>query len=273
MLRSLPELMIMIKGMVSAAASVGYTLGLLLLITYVFSIALRNLAPTTCIPDVPAEGEDPAYICITNEFFSSVPEAMHNLIIFATFLDALSDFMIPVKEQSTPCFCLCWLYICLASMTVMNMLIGVLCEVISAVAQEEKEGMTVDKVHEQFGEIVQELDENGDGTLSWEEFQKIMDHKSALDALEGVNVDPEAMIDMAEDFFWEDGEPVTVTFVEFMNMVLDLRGGQQATVKDVMGLGKRCNKKFQTVKTKMDVMESNVKKLHTKLDKCIACYD
>merc|ERR1719393_1085735 len=48
MLRSLPELMIMIKGMVTATASVGYTLGLLILITYVFSIALRNLVPKSC---------------------------------------------------------------------------------------------------------------------------------------------------------------------------------------------------------------------------------
>merc|ERR1719353_1385676 len=45
MLRSLPELMVMIKGMVTASASVGYTLGLLMILTYVFSIALRNLVP------------------------------------------------------------------------------------------------------------------------------------------------------------------------------------------------------------------------------------
>merc|ERR1719424_1190268 len=167
MLRSLPELMIMIKGMVSAAASVGYTLGLLLLITYVFSIALRNLTPK------PGAWEDPEED-IGIVYFSSVLETMHTLIIYGTFLDALSDFVLMVKVQSVPCFILAWVYVALASLTVMNMLIGVLCEVISGVAEEEKESMMVDKVNEKFESIVNKLDEDNDGTLSWDEFQQIL---------------------------------------------------------------------------------------------------
>jgi len=250
MLRSLPELMIMIKGMMAAAASVGYTLGLLLLITYVFSIALRNLVPK-------ATGDDDIEV----RFFSSVPEAMHNLIIFACFLDDLSDFILAVKEQSTVMFILSWVYIVLASMTVMNMLIGVLCEVISAVAEEEKEGMIVDEVNEKFGEIVKQLDTNNDGTLSWDEFKLILDYPEALKALESVNVDAECMIDLSEDFFFEDGNPVAVTFKEFMEMVLDLRGGQQATVKDVMRLGMRLSKKFMKTNMQIDTTEMKLQKV------------
>ena len=66
----------MIKGMVTATSSVSYTLGLLMAITYVFAIALRNL--------VPAGSE------IEGLYFSSVLEAMHNLIIFGTFMDTIS---------------------------------------------------------------------------------------------------------------------------------------------------------------------------------------
>merc|ERR1712151_1083405 len=98
-----------------------------------------------------------------------------------------------------------------------------------------------------FGEIVEELDENGDGSISWSEFKAILDHPGAIKALESVNVDAEAMVDMAEDFFFEDGQQVSVSFDEFMGLVLDLRGGQQATVKDMMGLGKRVSAKFQSV--------------------------
>jgi hypothetical protein len=253
MLRSLPELMVMIKGMVTATTSVGYTLGLLLLITYVFSIALRNLAPTG---DAVQEeyGDEAIVVC----FFSSVPETMHHLIIFGTFLDDLSNFILTVKDQSIPCFMLSWLYVALASLTVMNMLIGVLCEVISAVAEEEKETMIVDKVHEKFSHIVQTLDTNDDGTLSWEEFEKLLDNQEAMEALESVGVDPETMVDISEDFFFEDGEPVAVTFGEFMDMVLDLRGGQQVTVKDVMRLGKRFSKKFIKVTDNMNIMHEKM---------------
>merc|ERR1719262_1283044 len=99
---------------------------------------------------------------------------MHNLVIFGTFLDALSDFIWAIKDESSSCLILTWMYISLASLTVMNMLIGVLCEVITAVAEEEKESMMVDKVHEKFGDIVHELDKNSDGVLSWTEFKDIL---------------------------------------------------------------------------------------------------
>merc|ERR550537_146 len=177
--------------MMTAAASVGYTLGLLLLITYVFAIALRNLVPAD-------EDNKTEFEPIGEAFFSSVPEAMHSLIVFGTFLDALSDFIIPVLRQSPACFILTWMYIALAAMTVMNMLIGVLCEVISAVAEEEKESMMVDKVNEKFSTIVEQLDSDNDGTLSWDEFQKILEFPEALAALESMNVDAECMVDMAK---------------------------------------------------------------------------
>jgi len=259
MLRSLPELMIMIKGMMSAAASVGYTLGLLLLITYVFSIALRNL--------VPPDSE------IAEDYFSTVPEAMHNLIVYGTFLDALSDFIIPVKEQSTVCFCFTWMYIALAAMTVMNMLIGVLCEVIAAVAETEQESMMVDKVNEKFSDIVATLDEDHDGSLSWKEFQQIIELPEALSALESMNVDAESMVDMAEDFFFDDQEPVDVSFQDFMGLVLDLRGGQPATVHNIMAMNKGLNKKFFSVKNKLVGIEGRCEKIDTVLDQMLKRQD
>lgn len=258
MLRSLPELMIMIKGMLTAAASVGYTLGLLLVITYVFAIALVNLKTD------PEDGEEEP--TATGMYFETVPEAMHNLIVYATFLDDLSDFIMGVKDDMSVSFIICWVYIALAALTVMNMLIGVLCEVISAVAEEEKESMMCEKVNDKFTSIVAQLDKDNDGTLCWDEFQKILDYPEALKALSDVNVDPEAMVDMAEDLFFEDGEPVTLTFEEFMEMVLDLRGGQEATVKDVMSLGKRFSHKFMSNKTRIDNIEKKMDNVNNKFD-------
>jgi hypothetical protein len=187
MLRSLPELMVMIKGMLTATASVGYTLGLLLLITYIFSIAMVNLAP-----------EDSG---IKETYFSSVPESMHNLIIFCVFLDNLSNITLEVKEESPVCLILVWLYIALAALTVLNMLVGILCEVISGVACEEKESMMIDHVKDKFSGIANQLDQNKDRLLSWDEFKEIAVMPEALRLLKGVDVDPENLIDAAEDFF------------------------------------------------------------------------
>jgi len=267
MLRSLPELMVMIKGMVTATSSVGYTLGLLMILTYVFAIALRNLVPKALSEDECAEKYEDAGGCIEVVYFPNVPQAMHNLIIFGTFLDNLADFMWAIQGQSPPCLVLAWIYVALASLTVMNMLIGVLCEVISAVAVEENESMMVEKVHEKFGAIVEKLDDNNDGTISWDEFKDILELPEALAALEDVNVNPESMVDVAEDVFFEDGEPVAVPFDDFMGMVLDLRGGQQATVENIMGLGKRFSQKFMTVHSKIANIETNVSTVTGRMDK------
>lgn len=256
MLRSLPELMIMIKGMVKATASVGYTMGLLLTSTYIFAIALRNLVPKCEMQPCSIWHEDDdgnvEECCIEELYFSSVPEAMHNLITFGTFLDELAAFMLPIKQQSPVCLVACWLYVMIAAMTKMNMLIGVLCEVITMVAEEEKESMIVDKVHTRFKDIVAELDTDQDGTLSWDEFSKICDNKQAYQLLERVNVDPEILVELAEDFFQENGEYINVEFPDFMDLILDLRGGQEATVKHIFAIGKRINSKFYDISTRMD---------------------
>jgi len=245
MLRAFPQLMTMIKGMITATASVSYVLGLLLLMTFVFAIALRNL--------VPEEAE------IEDKYFPDVLQAMITLIIFGTFLDALSDFMLAIQEQSTSCFILCWVYIGFASLTVMNMLVGVLCEVISAVAAEENESMNVQIINEKFERLAD--DNHTPGSLNWSEFQQIVDDPDSTRAFKDVGVDPEGMIELSQDFFFVDGTENIVSIEEFMEMVLDARGGLQTTVNDIMHLGKRFNQKFVGLKMRMDGMDSKLDEL------------
>jgi len=242
MLRSLPELMIMIKGMVKAAATVSYTLGLLLLFTYVFAIAMSQMSM----------GNE-----FREKYFKGVALSMYSLIIYGTFLDSFAEFCDDIREESTPCLMLITIFVVLASMTVMNMLIGILCEVISAVAVDEKETMITEKVYEKFGNIVRSLDNNGDGTISFRELEVIMDNNDALDVLSSLNVDPGDLIDVADDTLSEKGKELTLD--DFMEMVLDLRGGLQATLKDIYFVNKRFNNKYTEMK---ELMEN----LHTKLD-------
>merc|ERR1719284_845730 len=67
LLRVMPELMIMIKGMKAATRSVFFTLVLLVVIMYVYGIAFVQLASDTEV------GE---------KFFSAVPASMYNLLVF-----------------------------------------------------------------------------------------------------------------------------------------------------------------------------------------------
>jgi hypothetical protein len=255
MFKAVPEMMIMIKGIITATSAVSYTMGLQIVVTYVFAIALTQLA----------EGTE-----FGEEFLQGVALSMYTLIIYGTFCDDLSVLADAVKEESSVCLAIIALYIVLASMTIMNMLIGVLCEVISAVAMEEKETISIDKVNEAFTEIMNRLDSNKSGTLSWNEFNLVMDMPEALAAFQSVNVDPEAVVEFSEDWFLDDlGEPREVCLEEFIGMVLDLRGGQDCQMKDLMYQSKRFNVKFGEANCHMDLIESKLDKLQGLLTKLI----
>jgi len=259
MLRSLPELMILIKGMVTSLRPAFSAMVLLLLITYVFAIAMVNMFPSEHpfrVEKIPANDVG---------FFYSVPDAMHSLIVFATFLDDLSVFVYPIKDEHILYLVPVFIYIALSNMVVFNMLIGVMCAVITGVATEEKEQMMIEKVQEQFGAIAAKLDTNFDKLISWDEFARIVEYPEAIQALEAMNVDPEVLIEIAEDLFVEDGQPVCLTFDELMNLVLDMRGGQQSKVSDVMHVQKSFSKKFLRVTNRIETLEKRADEMIDKL--------
>merc|ERR1712151_1209243 len=97
-----------------------------------------------------------------------------------------------------------FLFVLLASLTVMNMLIGVLCEVVSAVAATEKEEMLVTYVHQKLHKVVTMLDTDGGGTISKNEFVKILENGDAVRCLQDVGVDVIGLVDFADFIFEND---------------------------------------------------------------------
>merc|ERR1719271_1427874 len=94
---------------------------------------------------------------------------------------------------------------------------------------------------------------NEDLTISYKEFCEILRKPEGLQALEDVDVSPLGIVDFAELFFFENGEGIKLSFEAFMECVLDLRGSNTATVKDVLELWK----KIRNTATKEAVLVKN----------------
>eukprot|EP00418_Pyrodinium_bahamense_P061875 CAMPEP_0179090460 /NCGR_PEP_ID=MMETSP0796-20121207/41272_1 /TAXON_ID=73915 /ORGANISM="Pyrodinium bahamense, Strain pbaha01" /LENGTH=518 /DNA_ID=CAMNT_0020788033 /DNA_START=23 /DNA_END=1579 /DNA_ORIENTATION=+ len=250
MLRSLPELMILVKGMVTALKSVLYVICLLAIVTYVFAIAFTQLSMGTEMHDV---------------YFDNVAMSMYSLLMHGTFLDDLSGFCNAVLLESPLCLVLVLAFISMACCTIMNMLIGVLCEVVSAVATVEKEERMTRTVSEKMQSIVSSLDTDGNNQITFEEFKHILEFPEALRALEEVGVDPVGVVDFAELFFFEEGQPIQQNFQDFMEMVLDLRGSNTATVKDVKHLWMETRNKFHAVNTNVQEVRCKVDRIEEQL--------
>merc|ERR1719162_723007 len=107
--------------------------------TYVFGILLKQLLSETLMGD---------------SHFSTVPLAMHTLILDGTFLDSLGTVVKGLGDEGLFYAFVFYIFVLLSALTVMNMLIGVLCEVVSAVASTEKEELTVAFVKEKLQQVM-----------------------------------------------------------------------------------------------------------------------
>lgn len=221
LLRAMPELMVLIKGMVVAMRSVFFTLCLLAGIIYVFGIMFVQLLKGTPNGD---------------NYFPTVPDAMNSLLLDGTLPDQ-AQIINDVGDEGWVYRFLVLFYILLASLTVMNMLVGVLCEVVSVVSAVEKESLLVNYVKGTLLHMLQTsgLDADGDHQIARNEFEALLQNPGAAKALQEVGVDVIGLVDFT-DFIFKDGKQLS--FPDFMDMVLQLRGSNTATVKDLVDLRK-----------------------------------
>jgi len=253
MLRSLPELMILIKGMVTAMTSVLYVMGLLVMLTYVFAIAFTQLTVGTLAGEL---------------FFANIGLSMYSLLIHATFMDDLAAFANELKtDELWYCLVLAIIFIFLASLTLMNMLVGVLCEVVSAVAVTEKEECLSFKMVETMKHVLEKLDTNEDKHISYKEFTAIVSDPEALECFKDVGVDPMICLDFADLFFFADGEPTELSFEEFIDVVMNLRESNEAKVQDIYNIWHQIQSYRQQDQESMQrTLESTTTKLEMKIE-------
>jgi hypothetical protein len=229
-LRAVPELVIMIKAMTKAMRSVMITLILLVTLLYVFGIAFAQLTAGHRIQ-----------VLEVQDAFPSVPRSMYTLLLHGVL--SLSELE-PIASQLAkinmvlPVFL--FVFVLLGAFTVMNMLIGILCEVVSATAAVEKEAHLVDETKRRVYAALQGLDTDDNGLISKNEFVQIVSNPLACKALDEVGVDVIALVDFADTLFWDSFSQteVEMEFEAFMDIVLTLRNTNTATQKDVFNLSR-----------------------------------
>mmetsp|Transcript_3534 Transcript_3534/g.8804 ORF Transcript_3534/g.8804 Transcript_3534/m.8804 type:complete len:760 (-) Transcript_3534:34-2313(-) len=254
LLRAMPEIMILIKGMLQASRSVIFTLLLLLMLMYVFAIAMTQLLDGTKIGD---------------RKYSSVLHSMASLWIHGALLDEVNWMTKQLSRDSYACTALFTLFVLLAALTVLNLLVGVLCEVVGAVAATEKEEMLCGWVNEKLRDVVAALDTDGDNQISKQEFLQMLGMPDVCRCLSEVGVDVVGLVDSADAIFQGGGfseadaedDDNSIDFAEFMQTVLQLRGQNVATVKDVVELRKFIRDGIWQMQSRMHLMSEEFQRM------------
>merc|ERR1711974_390356 len=119
------------------------------------------------------------------------------------------------------------IYFIIGSMTVLNLLIGVLCEVAGSVAEAETEAMSFHEMKGRILDLMGIVDVNSDGSVTITEFKDMIEDKNACNVLKDVGVDVYSLVDNAEFVFYEKD---ALNFDDFFNTVLRFRDEKSVTV-------------------------------------------
>jgi len=175
-----------VKGMISATKSVGFIMLFLVLVMYVYSIIMVSI-----ISEPPTgEGHDPES---AKYLFGSMGDAMMTLFTNGVLGDNLSATVSAILEEGTGVAWIFWTFFGISSMTLLNMLIGVLCEVISKSAQAESDALKENAMVCDLGDVFRQLDANGDGRVTVSEWELMKQHPQVRASLSANGIEPDLL--------------------------------------------------------------------------------
>eukprot|EP00401_Gymnodinium_catenatum_P027053 CAMPEP_0117558294 /NCGR_PEP_ID=MMETSP0784-20121206/52759_1 /TAXON_ID=39447 /ORGANISM="" /LENGTH=467 /DNA_ID=CAMNT_0005355613 /DNA_START=78 /DNA_END=1478 /DNA_ORIENTATION=- len=240
-LRAFPELMTLIRGIVASFRSVLLTLSLLLIVLYAFGITFTQLAEGSDIPD------------------GSVGASMLTLLVDGVLMDDVGTALRILIDHSWFTGFLFFVFVLLASLTMMNMLIAVVCELVSNVATVETEERSISLVKEKLQTLMKdfEADQDQDNMISKQEFVLLLSRREAFEALEEVGIDVVGLVDVVDFIFeGEMGEDTSevceksLSFEDFMDVLLEFRGTNTATVKNLVDLRRFVQKRLSRIEAR-----------------------
>merc|ERR1712003_374083 len=125
LLQQLPEIMIVLRAIATASRTVFVTMFLLIIICYVFAIFFTQMSRGTIL---------------SSQYFGSVGQSLSTLLLTGAFPDQY-DIMTEAAAESYVFWFPLLVFITLSAVTIMNMMIGVLVEVVKGAAHVEGESL------------------------------------------------------------------------------------------------------------------------------------
>jgi len=221
-LRMLPELMVILRGVAAAVPGIIMVLILLTAIIYVGAITFRGMLEGTALGA---------------KWFPDVLSAMGTLSLDCTLSGARGTPLIREAYKENPFYAgmlLC--FVLWANVTMMGVLTGLLVQTVKMVAEAEKEALAMEeqvKTMDLLWRIaLKHKHDDSTGTIDEMEFRNMMAVKTTAKLLRRMKADVDGMVNVSGFIFEQHGGALNKK--EFMNMILDLRGSQKATVKDHM---------------------------------------
>jgi hypothetical protein len=213
-LRNIPELAVIVRGIIVVMRTVFLILILLTSLLYVFGILFVQVARDTDLN--------------RNGGYNNVPSAMMTLVLSGLIPDMAPATYAFAKENFLFA-ALFMLFVFLGFITIMNMLIGVLVQVVSVVATVEAETNQLSEVKHVL--LDNQLDLKEDDTISMHQINVLLSDENIAEGLCGLSIDTEALMNHSQVVFYGRQD---ITMYDFWQLAVQHRGGNVAKVKDLV---------------------------------------
>jgi len=223
--RALPEMVTLGRGIFAASRAVASTVFVLFMIAYIFAITLRMVM----------DGQNSMNAKLYEETFmnfESLPKALWALGQSSFVLDGTGTLMTLLISDgsfaSVTAGILLVVFMLLSNVTVLNMLVGVIIEVITMVGRGEKEEMDVELLKETILVELKKHDD-GDGLLTRDELMAVMTDRRVQEILTFLNVNIWFIFQMQKIYFPKPDSKMQIKDV--IDMMIKCRGDSSANIE------------------------------------------
>jgi len=230
LINNLPELVVMIKGLFRSCRAIVATIILVLLMNYVWAIILHMIL----------KNHDDLNQRLNRQSlmdFTSVGSSMWILLMDGTLmLDNAAPLMTElIYDPNFAVFLsgiLFIFYSLISALLLLQILIGVLCDVVSRVNHEQRDAEAIALVKQELRAKLLEFDTDKDGHLSRDELHRILNDPKSSAVLRKLSINRGFLYQLQESVFARTDQMDITTALE---MILLCRSDNAATVESLAG--------------------------------------
>jgi len=188
-MRAFPQLLMILKGITAAARAVGWTAVLLVIISFTWSILFTNEYHQGHLSDEELAELDPGDPRRIHEYFGGMDKSMLTLLIMGTILDDVTECSDIIRAQNNYWMLTAFIfYIVLNSFMMLNMLVGILVEVVGSTAEAESRRASKEQAADAILTIFTSMDSDGSGLITKDEFATMKYDSQVMSALRDLGI-------------------------------------------------------------------------------------
>mmetsp|Transcript_9685 Transcript_9685/g.21634 ORF Transcript_9685/g.21634 Transcript_9685/m.21634 type:complete len:671 (+) Transcript_9685:155-2167(+) len=231
-----PELLMVINGITAATKAVVWTALLLVMVTLTWAILFTSVYNQGNQEEEEVDPDSPQFL------FGTMGKSMVTLLVMGTLLDEVTACTDVLRAAgSIPLLAAFLTYILINSFTTMNMLIGILVEVVSSTSEGERNKNLEESVHDSIKMIFGKIDQDGSGHISRTEFLDHAKHPMVVKALQQLQID-DRQFEMYVEILFENSQASMdggICFDTLMKTIMRLRPGKAINALEFASFGQQ----------------------------------